>query len=149
MEKVIIMKEKIKTDKLENQLSEIKNFNDYLEKNAGDLIAEIDLPGYLEKLLKKTGCKKSDIIRRTNLNRAYVYQIFEGKKTPSRDKLLAIAIGMKLDLDSIQALLKYAGVRPLYARDTRDAYIIFSVQHGHSFDEMNLALDEQNLKTIE
>lgn len=143
------MTEKIKTDNLENQLLEINNFNDYLEKNTDALITEANIADYLEHLLEKTGCKKSQIIKRTNLNRAYVYQIFEGKKTPSRDKLIAIAIGMKLEFEEIQNLLKYAGQRPLYARDTRDAAIIFSVQHGHSFDEMNASLYEQHLKIIE
>ncbi len=143
------MTAKIKTDKLENQLLEINNFNDFLEKNSDALIVEANIADYLEHLLEKTGCKKSQIIKRTNLNRAYVYQIFEGKKTPSRDKLIAIAIGMKLEFEKIQNLLKYAGQRPLYARDTRDAAIIFSVQHGHSFDEMNASLYEQHLKIIE
>ncbi len=143
------MTAKIKTDKLENQLSEINNFSDFLEKNSDALIAEANIADYLEHLLEKTGCKKSQIIKRTNLNRAYVYQIFEGKKTPSRDKLIAIAIGMKLEFEEIQNLLKYAGQRPLYARDTRDAAIIFSVHHRHSFDEMNGSLYEQHLKIIE
>ena len=143
------MTAKIKTAKLENQLLEINNFSDFLEKNSDSLIVEANLTDYLEHLLEKTGCKKSQIIKRTNLNRAYVYQIFEGKKTPSRDKLIAIAIGMKLDFEGIQDLLKYAGQRPLYARDTRDAAIIFSVQHRHSFDKMNASLYEQHLKIIE
>lgn len=101
------------------------------------------------QLLEKSGCTKAQIIKRTNLNRAYVYQIFEGRKTPSRDKLIAIAIGMQLDFDSIQDLLKYTCQRPLYARDTRDAAIIFSIQHGYTFHEMNNSLYEQNLKVIE
>ncbi|MBQ5319273.1 MAG: helix-turn-helix transcriptional regulator [Oscillospiraceae bacterium] len=140
---------KIKTDKLENQLSEISDFSDYLEKNSENLISEIKLAEYLEQLLETTGCTKSYIIKQTNLNRAYVYQIFEGKKNPSRDKLIAIAFGMKLAFDEIQDLLKYAGMRQLYARDTRDAVIIFSVQHGYSFEKMNAFLYEQHLKTIE
>ena len=66
------------TDSLENQLSEINKLNDYLTENREHLITDINLSVYLDKLLKQTGCKKSEIIRRTNLNRAYVYQIFEG-----------------------------------------------------------------------
>ena len=143
------MKENLKTDMLENQLAEISNFSDYLEKNSDSLISEIKLSEYLEQLIEKTGCTKSQIIKRTNLNRAYLYQIFEGRKMPSRDKLIAIGIGMQLDFDSMQALLKYAGQRPLYARDTRDAAIIFAIQHDLSFDETNTSLYEQHLKLIE
>ena len=137
------------TNSLENQLSEINKLSDYLTDNREHLITDINLSVYLDKLLKQTGCRKSEIIRRTNLNRAYVYQIFEGKKIPSRDKLIAIAAGMRLDLDETQKLLKYAGFRTLYARDARDAAIIFAFMHGSSFDDMNAALYENKMKIIE
>ena len=139
----------MKTEDLENHLSEISNFSDYIDKHSDNLISEENLSEYLNCLIEKKGCKKSDIVKHTNLNRAYVYQIFEGRKKPSRDKLIAISIGMKLEFDEIQALLKYAGYRQLYARDTRDSAIIFSVQHGCSFDEINVTLYEQGLKEIE
>lgn len=142
------MNNTIKTDDLENQLSDISNFSDYIKENNTELI-NTDLAAYLEKLIEKTGCKKADIVRRTNLNRAYVYQIFEGRKTPSRDKLIAVAIGMQLKYEEIQKLLKYAGLRPLYARDVRDAAIIFSVKKGFGFDETNLTLYDQGLKVLE
>ena len=143
------MVEKIKTTELENQLSDINSFSDYIEKNDDELIINTELAEYLEKLIDETGCKKSDIIKQTNLNRAYVYQIFEGRKIPSRDKLISIAIGMGLDFESIQKLLKYAGLRPLYARDLRDAAIIFSVKKGCSFNETNCTLYDQGLKILE
>lgn len=139
----------IKTDELENQLSDIDSFSDYIENNNDELIFDTELAEYLEKLIKETGCKKTDIIKQTNLNRAYIYQIFEGRKKPSRDKLIAIAIGMGLDFDILQNLLKYAGMRPLYARDLRDSVIIFSVKRGYSFNETNCALYEQGLKILE
>lgn len=142
------MLERIKTSELENQLSDICQFNDYIEKNNDELI-DVDLSEYLGQLLEETGVKKSDIIKQTNLNRAYVYQIFEGKKTPSRDKLISIAIGMGLDFDSLQKLLKFTGLRSLYARDLRDAAIIFSVKNGYSFNETNCMLYEQGLKILE
>lgn len=139
----------LKTEVLENHLSEVTNFSDYIDKHSNNLITEANLSEYLNRLIEEKGCKKTDIIKHTNLNRAYVYQIFEGRKMPSRDKLIAISIGMNLEFDEMQALLKYAGYRPLYARDTRDAAIIFSVQHGYSFDEMNTTLYEQGAKEIE
>lgn len=138
-----------KTEELENKLSDITNFSDYLEENSEQLISDTALSEYLEKLIEETGCKKADIIKQTNLNRAYVYQIFEGRKMPSRDKLISIAIGMGLDFGHIQKLLKYAGLRHLYARDMRDAAIIFAVKNGYTFDETNCTLYEQGLRILE
>ena len=107
------------------------------------------LSEHLQKLIEETGCRKADIIKHTNLNRAYVYQIFKGRKIPSRDKLISIVIGMGLDFEQLQKLLKYAGLRPLYARGLRDAAIIFSVKKGFSFNETNCALYDQGLKILE
>lgn len=143
------MANQIKTADLENQLSDIKSFNDYIESNTDEFISDTKLSDYLKQLIEETGCKKAYIIKQTNLNRAYTYQIFEGKKMPSRDKLISIAIGMGLDFDRLQKLLKYAGLRPLYARDLRDSVIIFSVKRGYSFNETNCALYEQGLKILE
>ena len=56
---------------------------------------------------------------------------------------------MQLKYEEIQKLLKYAGLRPLYARDVRDAAIIFSVKKGFGFDETNLTLYDQGLKVLE
>ncbi|MBQ2823366.1 MAG: hypothetical protein IJF18_02175 [Oscillospiraceae bacterium] len=139
----------IKTDELENQLSDIENFSDYIEKNGEELISDSKIADYLNSLITETGCKKSDIIKRTNLNRAYVYQIFEGRKIPSRDKLISIALGMELDFDQMQKLLKYAGLRPLYARDLRDAAIIYSLKNGGGFNQTNCVLFEQGLRPLE
>jgi len=143
------MANQIKTADLENQLSDIKSFNDYIESNTDEFISDTKLSDYLKQLIEETGCKKACIIKQTNLNRAYTYQIFEGKRMPSRDKLISIAIGMGLDFDRLQKLLKYAGLRPLYARDLRDSVIIFSVKRGYSFNETNCALYEQGLKILE
>jgi len=143
------MAEQIKTEELENQLSDANKFSDYIEENNEQLISDTKLSEYLEKLIEKMDCKKSDIIKQTNLNRAYVYQIFEGKKQPSRDKLISIAIGMGLDFEHIQKLLKYAGLRHLYARDMRDAAIIFAVKKGYTFNETNCTLYEQGLRILE
>lgn len=58
-------------------------------------------------------------MRGSQLDRAYVYQIFSGEKTPSRDKLIAIAFGMNLSDEETQKMLKLSGNRELYARDQR------------------------------
>ena len=45
------MNNTIKTDDLENQLSDISNFSDYIKENNTELI-NTDLAAYLEKLIE-------------------------------------------------------------------------------------------------
>ena len=59
------------------------------------------------------------------LNTIYGQQIFAGTKTPSRDKLLAITFGMRLNPKQTDTLLKQQGYPCLYPRRKRDAVILY------------------------
>ena len=88
------------------------------------------------------------MVRGSLLNRAYVYQIFSGEKMPSRDKLIAIAFGLRLSDEETQALLKLSKNRELYARDERDAIILFALQRNKSVLEANELLFELGHKVL-
>ena len=93
------------TNELVNEIKETSDILDYLEKNNREMQVG-SLPEYLNSWLEKKGRSKADVIRGSNLNRAYVYQIFLGLKYPSRDKIIALAFGLGLDADEVQSLLK-------------------------------------------
>lgn len=135
------------TDELRNELKRATNVRDYLTQNKENLLT-IDLPEYLDMLLSQKGIKKSDVIRGSLLGKAYVYQIFSGEKKPSRDKLLAIAFGLGLSDQETQEMLKLSGNRELYARDQRDAIILFALQRNQSILEANDLLDTQGLAIL-
>lgn len=84
------------------------------------------LPEHLNLLLSQKGVSRAD-----------VYQIFSGEKIPSRDKLIAIAFGLRLSDEEAQKMLKLSGNRELYARDERDALILFALQHKKNIFEIN------------
>ena len=71
------------------------------------------LSNYLNQLLEEKSLKKSTVIKNSELNEIYGYQIFSGKRIPSRDKLISISFGLELSLEETQTLLKYAGFAPL------------------------------------
>ena len=104
------------TDELAHEISRSDNILDYLAENRSEMQLD-SLPEYLEGWLKQKNCSKADVVRRSNLNKAYVYQIFLGRKYPSRDKVIALAFGLELDDKEVQVLLKQAGYRELYPRD--------------------------------
>lgn len=96
-------------------LEQADDFEDFLETNEDNMI-KASLGEYLLKLLKEKGLKRSYIVRETNSNNSYVYEIFRGDKIPSRDKLIAITIAMHLSEDETQRALKIAGHSELYPR---------------------------------
>lgn len=132
-------------------LGEIKNSNnilDYFAENREEMQLD-SLPEYLEGWLKAKSLTKADVVRRSNLNKAYVYQIFLGKKYPSRDKVIALAFGLGLDAAETQTLLKQAGYRELYPRDPRDALLLLAVEKNMSIIDANELLYDHNIEVLE
>lgn len=136
------------TDELTHEIRNAADILEYLKENRQEMMLQ-SLPESLEAWLKNKGITRADVVRRSNLNKAYVYQIFSGKKYPSRDKVLALAFGLGLDVEEAQALLKQAGYRELYPRDPRDALLLFAIGQGKSILEANELLYDRNIEVLE
>ena len=136
------------TDELTHEIMASDNILAYSEKNSCEMQVST-LPEYLESWLQKKGRSRADVVRASNLNRAYVYQIFSGRKYPSRDKVIALAFGLGLTSEETQALLKQAGYRELYPRDPRDALLLHSLSRGQTIIEANELLYDHNIEVLE
>ncbi len=135
------------TEELRHEIKAATDIEDYLKSNEKELI-KCTLSEHLNALLSEKEIKKADVVRGSLLNRAYVYQIFSGEKTPSRNKLIAIAFGLGLSGAETQTLLKISGNRELYARDERDAIILFALQRNKSIFETNNLLFDHDFETL-
>ena len=132
------------TEELRHELKAATNIEDYLRSNQKNLVRH-SLPEYLCSLLSCKKLRKADVVRGSLLSRAYVYQIFSGEKSPSRNTLLALAFGLRLSDEETQALLKNP---ELYARDERDAIILFALQKGKTIFEANTLLFEHHFHIL-
>lgn len=132
---------------LNHELKAAKDIDSYLGRNKENMIPR-NLPIHLEMLLRKKGLKKADVARGSELNRKYVYQIFDGTKTPSRDKLIAIAFGLQLSDEETQTMLKLSENRELYVRDERDTIILFALQRKMNIMETNELLHSHRHKLL-
>ena len=119
-------------------------FNDH-----GDELPSISMPDYLAYLLKRHQMTKQAVIRAANLERSNGYQIFNGYRTPRRNALLRIALGMHLTLDETQYLLKLALRGELYPRNRRDAALIYCIQHKLNLIDTELMLDQLGEEMLE
>ena len=124
------------TKDLEQDLAVCAQVEQYLDENA-DQMLEHSLSEYLTGLLSERGLKRSAVIETSGLNDIYVHQIFSGKRTPSRDKLLCLCFGMKLTGDETQTLLKQCGYPVLYAKKRRDSVIMHALLHKRSLMQCN------------
>ena len=147
MKKESLVKD-ISSDVLLTQIKEITNFSEFWERHKKRIVRQ-PLSGYLCELLDEKGLKRSDVVVRTGLDKAYVYQIFAGdKKNPSRNKLITIAFGMKLSEEETQRMLQLSGYRELWPKDERDALLLFAIQHGMSLEEVHTELERYGLDPL-
>ena len=130
-----------------NNLGKAADFDDFLAMNQENMLT-LTLSEYLMMLLKQKELKRADVVRYSGLEKAYVYQIFDGEKKPSRDKLIALAFGLHLNKEETQRMLKLGRCSELYPRIERDALILFNIHHGKSINETDDELYERGLDTL-
>lgn len=135
------------TEELNHEIKQATDIEDFLSTNKEHLLTH-GLADHLAMLLVQKGVSRADVVRASLLDRTYVYQIFSGEKTPSRDKLIAIAFGLGLSEDETQKMLRLSGNRELYARDERDALILFCLQREKNIFATNELLSSHNLKIL-
>lgn len=136
-----------RTDAAIKDLLKATSIGDFLAGNHENMLT-MNLSEYLMTLLHQKKLKRADVIRDSHLEHAYVYQIFDGKKKPSRDKLIAIAFGLHLNVEETQRMLRLGGCSELYARVGRDAVILFAVSRGMSIGETDELLDANGFPTL-
>ncbi len=141
-----ILKEK-STDEMLSELEKANDYESFAVKNK-NIFIKGSISAYLNDLLVQKGVILKDAVKKSGIERVYAYHIFSGKKLPSRDKLLAIAIGMKLSLDETQALLKHSCSRPLYPKDERDSVIIYALINGFDIEKVSDLLFEKNFELL-
>lgn len=135
------------TNELLKQLTESSTVEEYLEQNQ-EFMVKYPLEELLNELIEQKQYRKIEVIKRAELNEIYGYQIFSGKRIPSRDKLICLAIGMNLSLEETQTLLKEAGFAVLYPKRERDSIIIFGIEKGKTVPQINMLLYEKGQETI-
>lgn len=135
------------TTKLLEELKNCQDFRSFYHENA-QYIPDRTLSECLENLLHEHGIKKADAIRKSQLSEIYGYQIFSGVRIPERKKLLSLALGMELNLEEIQNLLKCSGYAPLYAKNPFDCVVIYGVCKKMSVIDINELLFDYGMETL-
>jgi DNA-binding phage protein len=140
-----------KTVELLGILSEIKTdeeLESFFEENP-ITASSISLHDYLNEIITIKNLSKSHIISNSGLNRIYAYQILQGSKQPTRDKVIALCMGIKMDLNQIQRALTIAGLGILYPKNKRDAIIMFAVNKGIGIMDTNELLYGMGVVVLE
>lgn len=120
-----------------NTTEELQQYMDRLDEDP----VPDSFQAYFCSLEKTKEIGRAELIRRTNMDRSYGYQLLKGTRSPGRDKILLFSIAAGLDLNETQRALKSGGEPILYSRRKRDAIIIFSLNEGLSIADTQELLE--------
>ncbi len=118
----------IKTSDLEDVLKQTSR------KSLSEVLKEIPESAFIqefEKLRLHRNLSKSDVIRRSNIDRTYGYQILSGAKEPGKDRVLLLAIALNANLDETNRLLALSDNSKLYPKIKRDACILYAIENNY------------------
>lgn len=136
------------TSSLENELKNCESLDSFLKRNQNELSKDT-LTDQLQSLIEAKSLTKSDVVKASNLNEVYAYQILSGARRPSRDKLLCLCFAMHATKEETQALLRGGGFAPLYIRNQRDSIILYDLAHDKSILEVNRDLYDHGEPLLE
>lgn len=127
------------TKELLNELVRSNDIEKTIHKHEDDFLTGT-LSDYLKEMLVQREMKRLDLINRANISVSYGYQMIDGVKKPKRDKIIQLCFGFPMTLEELQKALRLGGVNELYAKNKRDAYIMFAASKGYSLEELNMTL---------
>lgn len=135
------------TDNLNTELMSPCPLDTYLQEHADEFL-NMDIAELLDQLYQSKSITKAELARRASISEVYLHQAFSGRRKPSRDRLLCLCVGLGVDLDETQTLLKRAGYAQMYAKFKRDTIIMYGIVHKFELSEINDKLFAENEKTL-
>lgn len=135
------------TDDLQQELMDAMNLNDFLSDNQNKFNS--DSPStLLSRIFERQNISKAALAKRSGMSEMYLYQIFSGRRNPSRNRLICLCYGLRANLEETQDLLKQCGLAELYPKNKRDAIIIFGLTHESDLYDINDKLFEEDEETL-
>ena len=136
------MKKKLTTNELLEILKSTRNeaeLHNYTQSHASSLASE-SYPEYFLSNMEQQNMTSAELIRRSEIQRNYGYQILNGDKRPGRDKIISLCLALSLSIDDTQKALTLAGEGILYPKKQRDSILIFCINNQLSVSDANKIL---------
>lgn len=102
----------------------------------------------LNQMILKQRISKSALARQSGMSEVYLHQVFSGRRTPSRTRLLCMCFGLQATVEEAQVLLKQCGYAPLYPKNRRDAILLYGLSHQQTLFQINDTLFDEGEETL-
>jgi transcriptional regulator with XRE-family HTH domain len=139
---------KTNTQALLQRLLKTSSISRFFQRYDEDISHFPSFGEYISDLCTEKGVTAESVIKKTAIERTYGHQLFNGTRTPSRDKVLQLAFGFEMDYAQAQKLLAVSRKSPLHPKIKRDAAVIFALKNGLDMDAVQATLHELGLPVL-
>lgn len=121
----------MKTHQIEKKLCEMESFDEeFISENGCPELCEL-----IGELMEQAGISRAELIRRLDIDINYGYQLLNGTRIPTRERLIRIGLLLGADVEQLQHLLRAASKEALYVRDLTDAKVFYAIKRKMSYEK--------------
>ena len=139
--------DKKNTDGLQQELMDSTDLSQFLSRNQEQFVDK-SVAELLNHLFEKKNISKAALAKQAGMSEIYLHQIFAGRRTPSRNRLLCLCYGLEASIEETQELLRLCGMTELYPKLKRDAIIYYGLLHKLDLFVINDKLFDENEDTL-
>ena len=139
--------DKKNTDGLRQKLMDSTDLSQFLSRNQEQFVDK-SVAELLNHLFEKKNISKAVLAKQAGMSEIYLHQIFAGRRTPSRNRLLCLCYGLEASIEETQELLRLCGMAELYPKLKRDAIIYYGLLHKLDLFVINDKLFDENEDTL-
>ncbi len=118
-----------------------------LEEVLSDIYTET-FGKHLQKLINKKGLKNSQVYAAANISKQYFSKLLKGQVKPSKEKVLALAVGLRLNLDEAEDFLRLAGYAFSPISQTDAVVVFFLKKKEYNVSMIDIVLFDYGLDTL-
>ncbi|XME02145.1 macro domain-containing protein [Lachnospiraceae bacterium C1.1] len=103
---------------------------------------------HLQMLINKKGLKNSEVYASANISKQYFSKLLKGQVKPSKGKVLALAVGLRLNMDETVDFLRLAGYA-LSPISQTDVVVEYFIEHeNYSVIKIDMVLFDYGLDPL-
>ena len=135
------------TNRLQRELMETPDLDRFLSENR-DSFHSGSIHELLNTLFQKRNISKAALAKQSCISEVYLHQVFAGRRSPSRSRLICLCFGLSATLEETQELLKQCALAQLYPKNKRDAILIYGLVNHVSLSDVNDKLFSEGEETL-
>jgi hypothetical protein len=110
--------------------------------------SDMSFAEYFNRYMADFEGSRQTLARSSQIGKDYIYPILKGTKKPERDKIIALCLTVGMTDQECTRCLERSNYGILYAKNQRDAVIIYAFRNRFSVMQLNEKLYDLGLKPL-